>query len=191
MLLGEYLSINESRIHLLSRTSGEVQQLTPTSDEKVSWTGALFARDGKSIFVVTDKDSEYQRLCRLDLATKQLTPLGAEAPGDVEAFELSANGRMLAVVRNQEGVSVLRLQNAHSGKEALAPKLPLGVIGGLKWHANNRDLAFTLSSARSPNDVFVLNAKTGKIERWTESEIGGLDPADFVEPELIRVTCFA
>lgn len=190
LLLGEYISINESRIHLLHRTSGEVQLLSPPSGEKVSWTGALFARDGKSIFVVTDKDSEFQRLCRLDLATKKLTPLGTEPPADVEAFELSSNGRMLAVIRNQEGVSVLRLLNARSGKEVLAPKLPFGVIGGLKWHANNRDLAFTLSSAHSPSDVFVLDAKTGKIERWTESETGGLDPANFVEPELIRVKSF-
>ncbi len=190
LLLGEYISINESRIHLLHRASGEVQLLTPPDGGKVSWTGALFARDGKSIFVVTDKDSEFQRLCRFDLISKKLTPFGTEARGDVEAFDLSADGRKLAVVSNQEGVSVLRLLDARSGKELRTPKLPLGVIGGLKWHANNRDLAFTLSSARSPNDVYVLDAQTGKTERWTESETSGLDPANFVEPELIRLKSF-
>lgn len=190
LLLSEYISINESRIHLLNHASGEVQLLTPSGGGKVSWTGALFAKDGKSIFVVTDKDSEFQRLCRLDLATKKLTPFGAEARDDVEAFDLSADGRKLAVVSNQEGVSVLRLLDARSGKILRTPKLPLGVIGAMKWHANNRDLAFTLSSARSPNDVYVLDAKTGKTERWTESETGGLDPANFVEPELIRVKSF-
>ena len=70
--------------------------------------------------------------------------------------------------------------DARSGKELSTPKLPLGVIGAIKWHGNNCDLAFTLSSARSPNDVYVLDAKTGRVERWTESETGGLDPASFV-----------
>jgi dipeptidyl aminopeptidase/acylaminoacyl peptidase len=190
LLLGEYISINESRLHLLNRTSGKVQLLTPSDGGKVSWTAALFAKDGKSLFVVTDKDSEFQRLCRLDLATKKLAPLDAEARGDVETFDLSADGGKLAFVSNQEGVSVLRLLDARSGKVFHAPKLPLGVIGAMKWHANNRDLAFTLSSARSPNDVYVLDARTGKVERWTESETGGLDPANFVEPELIRVKSF-
>ncbi len=190
LLLGEYLSINESRIHLFNRMSGEVQALTPAGRGKVAWTDAAFAKDGKSVFVITDSDSEFLRLCRLDLTTKKLTPYGADARGDVEAFELSADGRKLAVVRNQEGVSILRLLDAHSGKELCAPKLPLGVIGTMKWHVNNRDLAFTFSSARSPSDVHVLNAKSGKIERWTESETGGLAPANFVEPELIHVKSF-
>ncbi|MBP9900609.1 MAG: S9 family peptidase [Verrucomicrobia bacterium] len=190
LLLGESISINESRIHLLNRASGVVQLLTPPSGGKISWTGALFAKDGKSIFAVTDRDSEFQRLSRLDLATQKLTPLGTEARADMEAFDLSADGRKLAIVGNQEGVSVLRLLDARSGKELSTPKLPLGVIGAIKWHGNNCDLAFTLSSARSPNDVYVLDAKTGRVERWTESETGGLDPASFVEPELIRVKSY-
>jgi dipeptidyl aminopeptidase/acylaminoacyl peptidase len=190
LLLGEYISINESRIHLLNRLSGAVRQLTPSNIGKISWGGALFAKDGKSAFVVTDKDSEFQRLFRLDFVTMKLTPLGAEARGDVETFELSPDGRKLAIVSNQQGVGILRLLDARSGKELLAPKLPLGVIGGMKWHTDNRDLAITFSSARSPNDAYVLNANTGKFERWTESETGGSDPVCFVEPELIHIKSF-
>jgi len=190
LLLGEYISINESRVHLLNRASGEVQLLTPAGGEKVAWSGALFAKDGKSIFVVTDKDSEFERMCRLDLRTRKLTPLGRPTQGDVENYSLSKDRNRLALVSNEEGVSVLRLLDARTGKELDAPNLPSGVIGGLKWHANNRDLAFTLSSARSPSDVYVLDAGNGKTERWTESETGGLNPERFVEPELIRIKSF-
>ena len=190
LLLGEYLSINQSRIHLWNRKSGDVHLLTPVGGEKISWGGARFAKDGKSIFVVTDQGSEYQRLCRLELATKQLTPLGAETRGNVESFDLSSDGQKLAFVSNHEGASILRLLATRSGKELRSPKLPLGVITGVQWHANNRDLAFTLSSAQSPSDVYVLDAKTGKLERWTESETGGLAPANFVEPELMHVKSF-
>ena len=190
LLIRESISINESRLHRLNRASGELQLLTPSGGEKVSWSDAAFAKDGQSIFVVTDKDSEFQRLCRLELSTKKLTPLGGEARGDVEHFSLSKDRNRLAFVSNEAGVSVLRLLDSGSGKALSAPKLPLGVIGGLKWHANNRDLAFTLSSAKSPSDVYVLDVKDGKLERWTESETGGLDPMTFVEPELVRVKSF-
>jgi dipeptidyl aminopeptidase/acylaminoacyl peptidase len=64
------------------------------------------------------------------------------------------------------------------------------VLGGLEWHKNNRDLMFLVSSARSPTDAYVLDADTGKVERWTESETGGLNPATFAEPELVRWTSF-
>jgi dipeptidyl aminopeptidase/acylaminoacyl peptidase len=64
------------------------------------------------------------------------------------------------------------------------------VIGGLRWHPNGRELGFTLSSARSPADVYSIEIETGKLERWTFSETGGLNPESFSEPELIRWKSF-
>jgi dipeptidyl aminopeptidase/acylaminoacyl peptidase len=64
------------------------------------------------------------------------------------------------------------------------------VLSGLTWHKNSRDLAFNLSSARSPLDAYSYNLESGEMERWTESETGGLDPQRFVEPELVRIKSF-
>lgn len=190
ILLLEYVSINDSALHLADTRTGALTLLTPKTGEKVSWSGAQFARDGQSLFVTTDKDAEFQRLCRFDRATRRLTPLAPDLRGDVETFTLSPNGQTLAFVSNEEGVGVLHLLDAKSGRELRAPKLPLGVIGGLGWHENSRDLAFTLSSARSPQDVYSLDAKTRQVTRWTESETGGLNPEAFVEPELVRLKSF-
>jgi dipeptidyl aminopeptidase/acylaminoacyl peptidase len=190
LLLVEYVSINESHLHVVDIRTGTRELVTPKLPEKISWSGAGFARDGKSLFVATDKDSEFQRLCRFDLATKTLTPLTPNLRWDVEGFELSPDGRILAFVSNEDGVSVLRLLDAKSGRERPAPKLPLGVITSLEWHRNSRDLGFTLSSARSPADVHSLDVKTGKVERWTESETGGLDAQTFIEPELVKLKSF-
>jgi dipeptidyl aminopeptidase/acylaminoacyl peptidase len=68
--------------------------------------------------------------------------------------------------------------------------LPLGLVGGLEWHENNRDLGFNVTSANSPADVYSINMESGKVDRWTESETGGLNPDDFVQPELVRMKSF-
>jgi dipeptidyl aminopeptidase/acylaminoacyl peptidase len=68
--------------------------------------------------------------------------------------------------------------------------LTLGTIGGVRWHQNGRDLAFTFSGARSPADVYAYDAVAGKLQRWTESETGGLNPQTFPEPELVRWKSF-
>src|SRR5207253_9273718 len=52
------------------------------------------------------------------------------------------------------------------------------------------DLGFTPTSARSPADAYSLDVTTGKVERWTESETGGLDAGAFSEPEPIRWKSF-
>lgn len=190
LLVQEGISVNESRLHLCDARTGAMELLTPKSAEKVAWGDAAFAKDGKFIFITTDKDSEFQRLCRMDLVTKKLTPLAPKLRGDVESFDLSHDGRKLAFVCNEDGASVLHLLNASTGRALRAPELPLGVIGGLKWHVNSRDLAFNLTSARSPADVYSFDTQSGKLERWTESETGGLNPDGFVEPELVRIKSF-
>src|SRR5439155_84431 len=83
----------------------------------------------------------------------------------------------IAFVTNEDGVARLRLLDTATDQEKAAalPGLGRGLIDGLEWHANNHDLAFTFSSARSPADAYSLDTATGKLERWTESETGGLD----------------
>ena len=73
-----------------------------------------------------------------------------------------------------------------TGKQRELPKLPIGIISGIQWHENNKDLAFGIASARTPNDVYSLNLTTGKLDRWTYSETGGLNASGFIEPELIH-----
>jgi dipeptidyl aminopeptidase/acylaminoacyl peptidase len=63
-------------------------------------------------------------------------------------------------------------------------------VSGLEWHENGRDLGFELSSAHAPADVYSIDVATGRLERWTESETGGLDPAVFSEAELVRWKSF-
>ena len=47
-----------------------------------------------------------------------------------------------------------------------------------------------LSGARSPSDVYSIDVASGTLERWTESETGGLNAASFSEPELVRWKSF-
>jgi dipeptidyl aminopeptidase/acylaminoacyl peptidase len=190
LLIHEYISINESYYHLLDVKTGVMKPLTPRGGEKVAYGGAKFTSDGKQVFVTSDRGSEFQRLVRIDIATGKETPITANIPWDIEEFSLARDGRTLAFVANEDGISKLHLLDPRSGRELRAPALPLGVIGGLKFHENSRDLAFTMSSARSPSDVHSLDVKTGKVERWTESESGGLNTTAFAEPELVKLKSF-
>jgi len=190
LLVGEYISINESRIYLADIDKGTKELVTPKTDEKISYSQAQFAKDGKSVFVATDKDSEFQRLQRFDLDTRKFTVLTKDIPWDLDEFALSKDGRTIAFITNEDGVGVLHLMDARSGKELKVPKLPLGIPANLSWHDNSRDLAFNMISARSSTDVYSLDLKTGKVERWTESETGGLNPSTFVEPQLVKLKSF-
>ncbi len=192
IVVAEYLSANESYLWLYDVASGEKSLLMPKGDaEKVAYGGgAQFSKDGKGLYVTTDRESEFRRLAYIDLATKKHTYLTDHIKWDVESFEISEDGRMIAFVSNEDGISRLRLLDTKSGKESQAPQVPVGLIGGIEWHDNNRDLGFTLVSARSTADVYSLDVTSGKVERWTTSETGGLNTESFPEAELVRWKTF-
>ena len=190
LLIGEYISINESYLHVLDVKTGKAELVTPKGEQKIAYSDAKFAPDGKSLYVLTDKGSEFQRLARYDPATKSETVLSGDIPWDVDEMAVSPNGELIAIVINEDGAGTLRVLDARTGKERRSPTLPLGTVSNLRFHENNRDLAFNLSSAKSPSDIYSLDMKSGKVERWTESETGGLNTENFSEPEMIKVSSF-
>ena len=191
LLIQEYVSVNESYLWLLDTQSGQKTLITPKGGkEKISYEGGVFSKDGKGLYVVSDRASEFSRLSYIDLATSQPTYLTSQIPWDVEDFDLSEDGKHLAFVTNEDGASVLHVLDTATRKEISLPKLPVGLVYGITWHRNNQDLGFTLISARSTADVYSLNLVTNKVDRWTESETGGLNTSQFSEPELLRWKSF-
>jgi dipeptidyl aminopeptidase/acylaminoacyl peptidase len=187
ILVLEGISAEESYLWIVDASSGEKSLITPKGGAvKTAYNAARFSKDGKGIYATTDKDSEFQRLAYIDLASKAHSYLTTDIPWDVDGFDLSYDGKTIAFVANEDGFGVLHLLDTGSRKEKPVPSLPKGVISGVSWHKNNRDLGFNLASARSSSDVYSLDVQTGKMERWTFSETGGLNTAGFPEPELIH-----
>ena len=189
LLVAEGISVNESYLWLVDVASGEKKLLTEKGGEKIAYTPIGFSADGKGIYVTTDKDNEFQRLAYIDLATKQPKYL-TNYQWDIEDARLSENRKLLAFVVNENGLSTLHVMNLATGKEMTMPKLPAGIIGGIHWHENNQDLAFSVSSARSPSDVYSLNLTSGKVDRWTMSETGGINAETFPEAQLVKWKSF-
>jgi dipeptidyl aminopeptidase/acylaminoacyl peptidase len=190
ILLLEELSINESYLWLVDTATGEKSELTPRNvAEKVSYDEARFSKDGKGIYVTTDKDSEFHRLAYMDLASKQITYLTTSIHWDVESFDLAHDGKLLAFVTDEEGLSVLHVRDTSSGKELPLPKLPTGVIGVVRWHKNGQELGFSVNNTRGPGDCYAVDVTTGKLERWTISETAVKTEA-FPQAELIRWKSF-
>ncbi len=191
LLLTEGVSANESYIWLVDVATGEKSLLTPKGNvDKVNYGQARFSKDGRGVYLTTDKDSDFMRLVYMDLATRQQTFLSNQIKWDIDSFALSPDGKTIAFVTNEEGVGRLHLFDTKSRKEKTPPSLPVGIISGLRWHQSGKDLGFNFSSARTPADIYSLDVSTGKVERWTESETGGLNTNQFAQAELVKWTSF-
>lgn len=207
LLAVEFISVNESYLWLVDAQSGTKKEVTPRPPEgaeKVSYSAARFAKDGKGIFVTTDRESEFQRLAYIDLASGKHSYLIPEAKFDVDNWDLSQDGKQIAFAFNENGLSTLHLidvsiangtAKAGAKKEpAFNPPLPAAVISGVQFHRDPKQamLAFSVAGARSPSDVYTWSFGGGKntTARWTASETGGIPAKQFVEPELVKWKTF-
>jgi dipeptidyl aminopeptidase/acylaminoacyl peptidase len=192
ILVVENVSANESYLWLFDVNTGEKTLITPKNQpEKIFYGAGEFSRDGKGIYVTTDRASEFRRLTYIDLATKRQTTLTANINWDVEELKLSPDGRVLAVVTNEDGALTLHLFDAVTRRERPLPKLfPKGYVTDIHWREDGNTLGFNLDSARFQTDVYSLDVKNGRVERWTQSETGGINTQSFVEPELVRWKSF-
>jgi len=190
ILLQEAISVNEASLWLVDPKTGEKTRLTAQDPgQKVSYAYAQFSRDGKGIYASTDKDSEFLRLAYIPLDTRKPNYLTTEHPWDVEALDVSQDGKRIALVLNENGQSVLYALSIRNNKLTRLQHLPAGVIDAVHWHHNGHLLAISMSNANMPGDVFSFDADTGAVSRWTESETG-VPATDFQPAELMQWTSF-
>jgi len=191
ILLIEYISINDSRVWVMDAGTGEVRRLLPARDgTSVAHRGAIFSEDGKGIYVTSDAGSEFLELMFVDRETLKQKVLSGDINWDVRSFDVSKDGKRIAFSVNEAGASALYLHDMVAEQTTRVEKLPAGVMGGLHWHNDNEHLAFSFSDSSTPGDVFVLNASSSEIVRWTHSETGEVDTTFLPEPEVIKWRSF-
>ncbi len=193
LLVMKYVSANESYPGVVDVASGKLDMF-PVEGGKAAFGGFQFAPGGKAVYFVSDepfegKPSEFQTLRYHDPGSGRLVQL-TEPDWDVEDFEVADDGRHLAHVRNEDGINRLTVLALPSHEPIALPELPLGLIGGLHFSPDGKRLAFTLNTASSPSDAYVIDLAQAKLTRWTRSEVGGLDTSSFVDPTLVHFPTF-
>lgn len=195
LLASEYVSINDSRLHVVDLERRAVTRVTP-AEPVASYRAAVWARDGRALYVASDREGDFVELYRLDLATGGFTPLSRELRWNVEQLTLSRDGRTLAFTINEDGYSRLYLLDTRTGrKRRVQPAgLPEGVISALHFAhgagAAGTTLAMTVTAPTAPADAWTIDTRTGRATQWTQTEVGGLDRSRFVAPELVRFRAF-
>jgi dipeptidyl aminopeptidase/acylaminoacyl peptidase len=190
LLLQEGISVNENRLYITDLQSGNKTRLIPGKDERSTFVGIAFSKDGKGVYLLTNKESEFNRLAYYDITAMKLNYISSAIPWDVEYAELSKDGAKLAFVTNENGISKLRLLTTATNQITHVPGLPTGIIEGISWSGDSKSVGITLVTYMSSADIFEYNTTTKKIIRWTESELGGMDASALQEPTLISWKSF-
>ena len=187
LLLGRYVSINESYLAKFDVAARQRTDLPLPGEAPVGIGDAEFTSDGKSFYVAADADGEFRRLYRFDAESQQYQLITGDIDWDVSDIEIDRETGRVAFTVNEDGASRLYFLNDGMPQPV---DLPLGIVSSLEFSPDHKHLGFTLSRADAPSDAYSLEIASGELTRWTYSEMGGLDPAGFVTAERIRFRSF-
>ncbi len=196
LLILNYVGNADSRIHLLDLESGKMRMVAGNPENPSSNFPLAFDREGNGFYYITDVNGDFQQLAWKSFE-EGAAPVfvTADIPWNIEGGAVSEDRSRAAFTVNQSGFSKLYLLDMASRDYKPVDSIPTGLVGGMEFSPDGTKLGMALNTSQTPNDSFVLNLGEGALEygdltRWTYSEVGGLDTATFVQPELISYPTF-
>lgn len=186
----ELISNTSHRLFLLDAESGERTEVAPTEGEAKAVPGPWLP-DGSGLYVITDQGRDFTGLAFADAATGGWSYV-VEEDHDVDGATVSRDGRTLLVVMNVDGRSVLRRFALEGGahRPLPAPELPLGVVSGLSLHPSEPAALLLHTTPREASNLTRIDLDGGDVRVLEQSMLGGVDPADLIDPELVRYPSF-
>jgi dipeptidyl aminopeptidase/acylaminoacyl peptidase len=190
LLVQEWYSVADARIHLLDMSSGELTRIQV--GEGTSFDSlARFEPGGAAVIIVSDAGSEFQTPFRIYLADGRVEPLLPAQPWDVEALAFSRDGTRVLIERNVDGSSRIGIHDvAADYAEVQSIAIENGVASAVHFNHASTAVGFAVSGPQVPGDVFSRTLHSGLLTRWTRGETGGMAPETFVSPTLLRYPTF-
>lgn len=185
LIVIQYLSSTKSNSFILDLKTKELTQINDDGTEAVFLANG-WDRTGTKIYATTNLGKEFNTMVQYDVQTKKIEYITDDIPWDIEEGAVNKSRTKAAFTANENGFSQLYLMDLTSNKYKKVPNLPVGQIYSFKFHPTKEELAMVLNTTETPGDVYSLDLDTGKIKRWTTSEVGGLDTSLFPKPELIN-----
>ena len=181
-ILFHYVSVNESYLHLFDVKASKKTPIPIPGNVKAAHDAVKFVSND-TLYLSSDAEGEFKHLARVDLASMKYTWLTKDIPWDVTSIEVHGSKALFTV--NEDGrTRLFQLE----GDKRTAIDLPSGLVSGIRSSPDGTRVAMTINRADAPGDAYVLEG--GKLERWTYSEVGGLDTSTFIAPERFEYKSF-
>lgn len=190
LLIGEYVSANESYLYLYDIDSKKLEPITDRSEKQVVQGSAKFSSNKDEIWFLTDRNNEFERLASLNLKTKKISYFTSDIPWEVSGYSLNKDKTKIAFTTNEGGLNKLYLMHTASKKYNEVKDLPIGLISNTAFTEDGNSLFFAQSTYNSSSDIYKMDLATKKVEAWTDSEQGELQKADMAQPKMIEWTSF-
>jgi len=186
-------------VYTLDVEAGELIHRTPHEDDvrfySISWGPA-----GEALYCVTDYERDTLGLARLDVTADAVSSLDdalefvmTDEQWNVDGIALDEESGRFVTSTNVDGYTELTVGEFTGPTEyetLPTPDLPGGLAGGVSWGPDADRFALSVTGRTINTNLFVVDAATGDVTRWTAASTAGIPRSTFVEPSVVRFESF-
>jgi dipeptidyl aminopeptidase/acylaminoacyl peptidase len=144
-----------------------------------------FSPDSERLYYTSDEGGQFQRAWEYDLKTGARR-IAAQDKWDVWGLHLSWRGRYREVQVNADARTVVTITDTQRNEPLNLPVPPGGQVTGVTFSRSENLLAFYAGSDRTPEDLHVLDLRSGEQHQLTHSLNPKIKPEHLVSSEVIR-----
>ncbi|HET9714420.1 MAG TPA: S9 family peptidase [Pyrinomonadaceae bacterium] len=181
---------SDSNIFLYDVNRAEMKCLTAHDGDVLNCL-AVFNSDATAIYYVTNKDSDFRYVQRLDLVSGE-SQCVEKADRDVAWTFFSPDGRRRITLWDDHSTShrVMSIHDEKTGSSFTLPGFSEQSITSAVVSRSGRRLAFYAEGDCSPSNLYVYDFETGLTTQLTESLNPEIDREDLVESQIVTFHSF-
>ncbi|MDQ6651340.1 MAG: S9 family peptidase [Acidobacteriota bacterium] len=188
-VVSRVINRGDNDLFLVSVADGKEWKLTP-HEGPGTFFGGTFSPDGKTIYLGSNKDRDLIVFARVKLNSNNepgpVEILAARDDAELGNYDINEQGTTAALIWNVAGRSELAFDDLKTNKTTPGPILPAEIVGGLDYSNDGQHLALVASGAAAPPDIWLLDVKTNRFAKITDSPHAGVNLSELVSPELVR-----
>jgi dipeptidyl aminopeptidase/acylaminoacyl peptidase len=188
MVFSKTITTTNSDIYLYDSKTKELTLITEHEGE-IDHSPQTFSPDGRSLYFLTDRDSEFAYLARYDLESGAVDTV-IETDWDIRYAYFSKHGKYMMVGINNDARTELRVYDAASMDMIDLPELPSAEISSVNVARDESRMTFYASSSRMPSDLFYYDLSGHDPVQLTSSLNPKMKPEHLVDGHVVRFKSF-
>jgi len=178
-----------SDMFLYNRETKDLKLISP-HEGNINFTPVEFSNDGKYLYYLTDKDSEFTYLMKYNLETGESEEVYKDN-WDISYAYHSYNDRYFVVGVNADAQTKIKIfDNKNGGKELKFPDFQGSNVIEVTISRSEENMSFYLSQSNATPDLYVYSFKTGEYKKLTNSMNPDINPDDLVKGKVVRYKSF-
>jgi dipeptidyl aminopeptidase/acylaminoacyl peptidase len=180
----------DSDILLADLSTDGAPVLITEHEGNIAYGAYGFTADSSALVFATNEFGEWNQAWTHDLGSGDRAPL-IEADWDVMYVGYSPSGRHQISAVNNDGFTDVTVLDTETGAEvALPDTVPAGDLAGVRFNADETEMAFGVTSSVAPNNIHWVDLEAGEHRQLTEALNPELKPEDLVEAQVVRFDSF-